>query len=135
MDKQFDLVGLRATENEATYVLQFTGGSGELLEVEVPADNFLGIFPQLQQLWIAASIRRRVGTMTKRGAWEQTPLVEPHTVHVESVSMLSPPQVALVVDRGLPTQLGYQFAPDQAQELAARLLAKAAECSHQTPKH
>lgn len=135
MDKQFDLVGLRATENEATYVLQFKTGPAESLDVEVPADNFLGIFPQLQQLWIAASIRKQVGAMTKRGTWEQTPLVEPHTVHVESVSMLSPPQVALVVDRGLPTQLGYQLAPDQARELAARLAEKAGECSHEIPKH
>lgn len=131
----YDLVAISASEQEASYTLRFKSQSGDSLSVEVPAENFLGVFPQLQQLWLAASLRKQSGPMSTHGTWRQTPLVEVETVHVETVSMASPPAVAIVFDLGSATQVGFQLPARLAPEVAAVLLNKAEECSRGEISH
>lgn len=131
----FDLVGLDASENQATFVFQFRAASGESLSIEVPADNFLGVAPELMQLMRSALLQKQAGALTTRGTFQQTALLEPTTVHVETVPISSPPSVALVVDRGLPTEFGYRFSLVHAKELVDRLLSKIQLSTQTDVKH
>lgn len=135
MSKQYDLTGFAATEEQKAFILTFTGLSGDVLSVEVPADNFLGVFPRLQQLWLAAMQWKQGGERWKRGTWEKTPMVEAISVHVENLPMESKPAVAIVFDHGTATQIGYRMTPEKAKELVAKLLEKAALSNHQAPEH
>lgn len=135
MTRQYDLTGFEATEGQKAFILKFTGLSGDALSVEVPADNFVAVFPQLQQLWLAAMQWKQGGGRWKQGTWETTPMVEAVSVHVENLPMESKPEVAMVFDHGYPTQIGYRMSSEKAKELAELLSEKAALSSYQKPKH
>ena len=135
MSKQYDLTGFEADRQGKAFILTFTGLSGDALSVELPSDNFLTVFPKLQQLWLAAMRRKLGGDKWISGAWEKTPMVEAKSVHVESLPMQSQPAVAMVFDHELVTEIGYMIHPESAKELAARLLEKAAQSTNDQPKH
>ena len=113
-------MAFKATENAV--IVRGQSSKGEVIEAEFPLDAFARLSAQSLR---AALVQDRLaaGERKDNGAWAQIVPVGVRTADIGWLDMETPPTVALVFDRGQPTELSFRLTDAMAENVGRRLIS------------